>query len=342
MTSNSPIGASNILFLGAGASHSLGKMLMGEFIEHLKSKPEIAQYALFGDVVKKNPDLEFLMEELASIGRMDFLDYGFSTRSTPPPPVSGWPIRGERSFRELSVVASKLTKLVRREIFLHYRETFDTFALHQLYQPLLHKMTNGTNSPVVIFTTNYDLAVENFCRFSNGEYQVVDGFEHDANGDRYVWSREVFGQLRTSGARNVVLFKLHGSTNWMDDGPDMLRLPVSSFADGDDWHSNLMIYPATRKIATDDPYFTCYWYLEECLSRANHCLAIGYSFRDYDVLTRIKGAVLRNPKLVLEVLDPCADSILQTLNRHDIKCTPRAGEFTADNPLNWLNTAGGN
>jgi len=74
---------------------------------------------------------------------------------------------------------------------------------------------------------------------------------------------------------------------------------------------NVLIYPAKTKVAIDDPYFTCYYYLQECLSNARIAIFIGYSFSDYDVLTKIKGSFISNPELKIIILDPNANSIIR-------------------------------
>src|SRR5713226_6846961 len=76
--------ASNIIFLGAGASRPLEKMLMNEFIVHLQNKPYIYRFALFSDIIEKINDLEFLLEQLQEIEGKDYLRYSFSTQISAP------------------------------------------------------------------------------------------------------------------------------------------------------------------------------------------------------------------------------------------------------------------
>jgi hypothetical protein len=77
-----------------------------------------------------------------------------------------------------------------------------------------------------------------------------------------------------------------------------------------DAYSNMLIYPATRKIATEDPFYTGYEYFERCCERAKLCIAIGYSFRDYDALTRLRGAMSVNENLRLLLVGPSAEKVL--------------------------------
>lgn len=93
------------------------------------------------------------------------------------------------------------------------------------------------------------------------------------------------------------------------------------FGGEDALHKNVLIFPATRKIAIADPYFTCYDYLGKCLANARLCLVIGYSFRDYDALTRFKAAKIQNPNLSILVLDPWAKELSRLLADNDIQST---------------------
>jgi len=92
-----------------------------------------------------------------------------------------------------------------------------------------------------------------------------------------------------------------------------------------------MIYPATRKVAIEEPFFTAYDYLEQCLDKAQSCLVIGYSFRDYDTLMRFKSAKLSNERLRILVLDPAAVEICKTLEReHRVLAYPIPHAFGRD------------
>ena len=67
---------------------------------------------------------------------------------------------------------------------------------------------------------------------------------------------------------------------------------------------------------------TAYDYLEQCLDKADSCLVIGYSFRDYDTLMRFKSAKLSNKHLKIAVLDPSAEAICEYLKSHGISAFP--------------------
>ena len=115
----------------------------------------------------------------------------------------------------------------------------------------------------------------------------------------------------------MVLFKLHGSTNWFRDNttnpPRILKSELQIHLPEDPNYENLLIYPAKRKILLADPYFTAYDYFQRTLERCKLCVVIGYSFRDYDALSRLRSAALLNKRLKLLLVDPNAEALSRTL-----------------------------
>jgi hypothetical protein len=74
MITNEIAESPRLLFLGAGASKPLGKMLMGEFVEHLTKQVSNEPYAeLLRAICRKKPDLEFLIEQLEEICTKGYL-----------------------------------------------------------------------------------------------------------------------------------------------------------------------------------------------------------------------------------------------------------------------------
>jgi hypothetical protein len=84
-----------------------------------------------------------------------------------------------------------------------------------------------------------------------------------------------------------------------------------------DQFQNAIIYPAGNKVATSEPYLTAYHYFSRCCENAKIVVAIGYSFRDYDVLISLLKARQVNEKLQLLLLSPDAYNILRTIPDED-------------------------
>lgn len=82
-------------------------------------------------------------------------------------------------------------------------------------------------------------------------------------------------------------------------------------ADSDEFQ-NTIIYPAGNRVATSQPYSTCYHYFSRCCENAKLILAIGYSFHDYDALASLLEARQVNDDLMLILLSPNANAVLET------------------------------
>jgi len=311
------VGAPRLLFLGAGASKPPGKMLMGEFVEWLMEQnppdPELLKC-----ICEKKKDLEFLLEQLEQLASMTFLtEYFKRVRAKMVPPE----LRSEaESFPMFTAAADNLFRWVKQQVFKHYREMTLPLWYQKAFENLLQLLILP-DSPLVIFTTNYDPLVEEFCRLAQG-WTLCAGLIHDAAVGEYYWSRRAYQEFTMErGGRAIVLFKLHGSTTWVRQGRRILKSPA--FYTGDDeMCENVMIFPATRKVAIEDPYFTGYDYLEKCLSAAQLCLVVGYSFRDYDTLMRFKAAKLSNPALEIHLIDPLAHILKEQVEKNGINAEP--------------------
>jgi hypothetical protein len=320
MISNTIIGAPNILFLGAGASRPYGKLLMGEFVRSFRQKTAQipatvpAPKSLLEAICDKREDLEFLIGELDALGSRGYLEQQIVSSSNPNLPSQGW---RWPDFQQLAIEARRLLAALKREVYLHYRDIPDPALTDVLIKPI--SLLKVSSHPTVVFTTNYDPAVEEFC--AREGLRITDGFVRDTRTRRDVWDRRDFDGFELSEEESLVLFKLHGSADWLSNNGRIVRSqPIYNPTDPD--YQNVMIYPATSKVAIEEPFFTAYDYLEQCLDRAESCLAIGYSFRDYDTLMRFKSAMLSNKRLRVAVLDPNADSVCKHLNAHGIEARP--------------------
>jgi hypothetical protein len=122
----------------------------------------------------------------------------------------------------------------------------------------------------------------------------------------------------------------------VQDQSRILKSPASVFDASDPNYKNVMIYPATNKVATKEPFFTAYDYLERCLDATKFCLVVGYSFRDYDTLMRFKSASLSNKRLRIAVLDPYAKKICESLESNGISASPINHAFGGPEESDYL------
>jgi len=310
-----------LLFLGAGASQPLEKPMMSEFVAKLSTAiTDDSQKRVLAYLRKfRGEDLEAILGELDTIIGLDYASY----------------VNGYESGSQFSLgrdIARYLQTNIKHAIIREYRNVNGEKAA-ELYEPLFNVVfpyIKKGSQCLTIFTTNYDPAIEVFCQRAYGQYTICDGFAHDPADRHYYWSRSVFDRFQLEPEkRNLTLFKLHGSVDWLRvKASQRIRRGQAMFdAMDSDAYENILIYPVTRKIATEDPFYTGYEYFERCSERAKVCIAIGYSFRDYDALTRLRGAASLNDSLNLALVAPRAEETLRTVQIPDERKMPFNSKF---------------
>ena len=317
MIANEIADSPRLLFLGAGASKPLGKMLMGEFVEYLTKQVSNERFAdLLRAICREKPDLEFLIEQLEEISSKRYFG-DIHTFRRGDGEIFNFPAMSSE-IASLAALANSALERVKREVYHHYRN-LETPARIDLLDGIIRCLGTPPGC-TVIFTTNYDPSIETLCR--NKGWRLVDGFENDPRLHQYSWNRSAFDTFTSTSEPTIVLFKIHGSTNWIwDDERLVYSVPIHA-TEAEDGYQNAMIYPATKKVAILEPYFTCYDYLGKCLSHAEFCLVVGYSFRDYDVLMRFRAAAISNQKLRVAVLDPNAQKLCDEIKQYGINASP--------------------
>ena len=306
-----------VLFLGAGASSSFDKPLMGQFISELKRDPGLASitegfpYPVTGKVLLDNitkevgEDLEEVLDELEIISRIKHLSSIKLTELRLPPAVGKTNTVSALQESVIKVTKS-LSDLIRKNIVERY-SSIDSNKVAKLYSDVFGTLSFDGDRFITIFTTNYDPAIEVFCEQT--EYELVNGFKAKGRSQDYIWDRATYDEFSPdSNSKKVVLFKLHGSVNWYKKGQDIVHsaIPFYLFEQA---KRNIIIWPTKTKVAIEDPFFTSYDYLHHCLQHTKAVIFIGYSFRDFDTLTRIKSALIINPELRLTIVDPQANAL---------------------------------
>lgn len=145
------------------------------------------------------------------------------------------------------------------------------------------------STPVHIFTTNYDLLIEQALEESSTPY--FDGF---------VGSRQAFFDLGAVEDETVLpsrwarLWKVHGSLNWRlaNDGKDVVR------SDSDKENKSYLIYPSHLKYDQNRkmPYLAMLDRLKDFILKPNSILFMsGYSFGDEHINDVICRSLEANP-----------------------------------------------
>jgi hypothetical protein len=329
-----------VVFLGAGASAPLGKPTMSGFMPMLTRRLRLDFIDVDGVselLSHVGHDLEELLEQLASMVDMPYVkafimesSNGPSVGPLPPlpPDIDPYGSMSANGPRLVRSIASRLRAAVHKAVIQQYGSVDKEQAL-ALYGPFFDLLFTHFGEPstlpgaawpglrsalLPVFTTNYDPAIEAFCEGGFARYALNDGFRYLEAERREGWTREHFDSpSRHHGKRNLALFKLHGSADWIMIGSRIRRAEPRYVTDGEEHWSNCLVYPAKKKVSLEDPYFTCYDYFLHCLEQTKVCVTIGYSFRDYDALTRVKSAMLNNERLILIVIAPDATEVVHRL-----------------------------
>ncbi len=310
-----------VLFLGAGASSFLGKKTTVQFFDWLKSDPEFANiYPILSAVehhIKpsnevSNPDIEAVLdflENLVSAGKL-FQDFGGEellreskelekTKNVP----HLCPIPAIYSWDENIRICNQIKDLVVK----HYSE-IDGQKAYELYGPVLQLSNFKRFQPLPVFTTNYDLAIGKAHEIESTARMMIDGFSWFSSTIPK-WSRAEYDDYETITNNEVILFKLHGSVDWVRTPSGAIQRVEGKQRDPGKLKT-IIAYPSRLKREIhEEPFRTNYDYLLACLIHAKLCVVIGFSFRDQEIVEELRQAMGVNEKLELMIFDPRAKAI---------------------------------
>lgn len=297
-----------LLFLGAGASAGLGKPIMKQFVENLhRSLSEDSTVHLLRYLsLERNNDLEAIMRDLEV-----FMDIPYLSSINCNLGDQGQDVVAKREQ------ALRLRWLIRHAIIKEYRD-IEIERVLEVYRPLfetLFSFIDPSRNCIPVFTTNYDLAIETFCHSAGLEFDLVNGLEHDTCEQEVIWNPSEFEHFQLGGQAKIVLFKLHGSVDWirvLKTDKVIKAAPMYDALDSD-YYQNVLIYPTGDKMALGEPYLTAYRYFSKCCEFAKVVVAIGYSFRDYNVLNALINAWESKEELYLIIVSPDAYQVAQSI-----------------------------
>ncbi len=128
------------------------------------------------------------------------------------------------------------------------------------------------NYPLRVFTLNYDLCVE---KAYQAEYKEFP--ERGFDRDRF-WSHEL-PEEATPAEKNLYLYKLHGSIDWMRDANNG-KLTYSDSTSKIKVDEGELIFGTTYKLQYVDPFLFLVYQLRRLSLEAKLILVIGYGFGD--------------------------------------------------------------
>jgi SIR2-like domain len=301
-----------LFFFGAGASVPAGvKGVVGltkdlkEWLQEASKSNELQLINKIEEVLQRRTerkiDVELLLETIEKLeksGTEVLLDFYENKKPTLP----------ELDNIHLS---EQIKQFIREKCFISATKT-------SYLEPLLH----FTQEYTLIFSTNYDNSVEQFCDIYGLSY--VDGFDNRG------WNFETFMKL-DGGIR---LYKLHGSITWYrTEKGDYKSIQIRNnqqtilLADGQT-AIPYIVYPG-RKFEYSEPLIDVVPELKNQLgnkSKVNVVFVVGYAFKDTYLATIFRYAAAKNTELIIFLISPSAYSVYeQKLKFHqddDLTHTP--------------------
>ncbi len=157
-----------------------------------------------------------------------------------------------------------------------------------------------------IFTTNYDLTIEEAAR--RLRFTVIDGFSHslDQVYDRQYFELDIVRRDIIKEAPDYVpnvfqLYKMHGSTDWRRVDSDVVRSCDNNVG------KPVLIYPRSSKYqeAFEPPYLDMMGAFQAALREPDTALIVaGFGFNDDHISRPILSALESNLSLRLVICDP--------------------------------------
>lgn len=336
-----------VVLLGAGASVDAGipdsRTMIGELETLLSGEERWRQFldlyryvrsaVFYADGLKGvfDGDVAFNIERLVNV----LSELHKKERHTLYPFVGAWnpkllEVAGE-SFEHVQRFRSRIIEVLRKRwIALPRVEDAEYYAG-------LMRLQEEYGYPLRVFSLNYDLCVEQTC----GRENVQMGFAD------WKWDWRLFDET-SDDSLPLLLYKLHGSTDWYfdDDGKVTYSDSPSTIPD----EKVALIFAAEYKLRYIDPFlFFAYELRRWTLDTARLIVSIGYGFND-DHINGILRQSLRQDDmrklLVVDAPDICENGMtrrvadLLTVDQEQIRVDPTGAECFLRNGLSIEALAG--
>lgn len=336
-----------VLFLGAGFSNLVEYPIMNKFMKILEKDLNTEEKSIIEiiKILKNTEDLEEIfgqLEEIINIGYIVNFNEFIATKNkldATLSPVSASTntsnysavLRGVlRKEKEEIYICKKLFSKIKKKLFEVYRPKIDINYLNNYgnFFNTLIELSEKSNQKIFIpiFTTNYDVVIEKYFEtLDNKNIEIINFFNNKNNFDQTILKNK-----RLIKKINILIMHLHGSIFFYKDKDEDLvkNLEISEYLESNRYE-NQIIYPLKDKTPREEPFFTYYDLLARCLDYTEYAIFLGYSFRDFESLVRIKSALIFNKKIKILIVDQNADELKKyyfnnskkviTLNQYFIK-----------------------
>ena len=290
------------LFLGAGASAMFGKPTTAEFLELLPERLNATTGAFYSHLADKLQfgDIEDVLQALKEVRLFGKTGVGKLVFACTYMPDVQYVNGGFRP--SCDVLKNKIESTIKS----HYEwDHAHDQKLVGTYDQIFDCLRSQTDS-VTVFTTNYDTAIETYCRRRN--CTCVDGFV--GTSDLRRWA----GNFDTKHADNPVrLYKLHGSLEWklhkeygIIMGPEL--------GNSSNIEKDVMIMPtrSPKDEEKETPFSEIFRLMKEELWGQDACIVIGCSFRD-ESINDVFRAFIRDEKTMIVISPTVAKDVPDNL-----------------------------
>lgn len=310
-----------VYFIGAGFSKILDYPTMSDFVgKCLKVKGRTPSIVSAIEKVQETKDLETILSELDKMlstkysfvleKYINVIDKGFSYKGPPT---------DEILKTDNTIVIPRIRfaiNFIKERIFETYKpkKRLDYKKLDLFFSPIFNSIKSPTTkTSVPIFTTNYDHVIEEYFKSKIQDINIINGFDEENIFDSLILER-----TKLKKGINVFLSHLHGSIYFYKDKEfnQIKYIEISSYLQNKDY-INWLIYPTADKTPIEEPFFNYYDYLSRCLDKAHYVLFIGYSFRDFETLIRIRSSLIYNKNLKLIIIDNNSDHLKEKFFNDD-------------------------
>lgn len=170
----------------------------------------------------------------------------------------------------------------------------------EYYRGLL-RLQEEYQHPLRVFSLNYDLCVEEWCRRMTGR-GPQRGFFHDRR-----WSWRLLADSEGEGGSEedlVYLYKLHGSIDWRYDKGGDGSLTYSDNPTSIPLAESALIFGTTYKLQYADPFLFLAYEFRRWSLEARLIIAVGYGFADPHINEILRQALDADSSRILLSVSP--------------------------------------
>jgi len=312
-----------MIFAGAGASKAVDPINYPTTVEFFqKLSNSVQENPIFYELLShlknehgnEGPDIEEILFRLKEL--VDDLKKGSDPQS-----FFGWLTR-QNKFRTLashghdttlfSQMADDLIARISRlidEINVHVYSFYGTEptskSLNKTWLNLLKGLREiSPQSPIEIFTTNYDIVLESALGALENKNFIIETGRRKTHIfealDLSPWNGGSYAPFLIHPSKTKVqLTKLHGSIDWTCE--DGAKIHTASLGFRGDHDKHIILYPGFKNQPDTEPFVTFHNYFNSCLSKASLIVFIGFAFRDDHINSLLERNTL--PETPIRVID---------------------------------------